>query len=124
MPGASPFERSLADEALRSQLPAIEPGVALVLTPDTSDFRIIRDAAIWPTLSACGFVPTPDLAFDSVSVLGNVAWWISGAELIVADVPGCNPDVMYALCLFHGLARYPLLVSQEPDTLPFGLPSL
>jgi hypothetical protein len=124
MSAASPFEHSLTEEALRSDLAPIEKGIALVLTPDTADFRIIRDAAIWPALSACGFVPTPDLAFDSGASLSYVARWVRGAELIVADVTGRNPDVMYALGLCHGLGRYPLLTSQDPSALPFGLRSL
>ena len=124
MSAASPFERNLIDEALHSDLAPVEKGIALVLTPDSADFRIIRDAAIWPALSACGFMPTPDLAFDSGSSLSYVARWVRGAELIVADVTGVNADVMYALGLCHGLGRYPLLTSQDPDALPFGLRSL
>jgi hypothetical protein len=124
MAGASPFERNLVEEALRSRLPPIEQGIALVLTPDSADFRIIRDAAILPALSSCGFVPAPELAFDWATHLGEVARWVRGAELIVADVTGCNADVMYVLGLCHGLGRSPLLTSQDPDALPFELRSL
>ena len=124
MPGASPFERKLIDEALRLQSSSIESGVALVLTPDSADFHVIRDAAIWPALSSCGFAPAPELAFDWATQLSEVARWVRGAELIVADVSGCNADVMYVLGLCHGLGRSPLLTSQDPDTLPFGLRSL
>ena len=124
MPGASPFEHNLAAEALRLQSPSIESGVALVLTPDSDDFRTIREAAIWPALSSYGFVPAPELAFDWATQLAEVARWVRGAELIVADVTGCNAEVLYVLGLCHGLGRSPLLTSQDPDTLPFGLRSL
>jgi len=125
MSRASPYERNLAAEAMTSPLAPIEKGTALVLVPD--GFQYICDVAVWPALAAVGFRPPRDCrAFDSSAWLHDAARWINGAELIVADLTGMNPEVLYMLGLCHGLGRQPLLICQdsEPSYLPFMLQSL
>lgn len=34
---------------------------------------------------------------------------------------GTNPDVMYVVGLSQGLGRYPILISQDPDSLLFAM---
>lgn len=124
MPGASPYEQRLIAEAMASSLPRIEPGVALVLAPDTIESRLVCDSAVWPALGEYGYRRPADwFAFDSDAALHEIARWLHQAELIVADVSGCNPDVMYAVGLCHGIGRCPLLISQDTGNLPAAMKS-
>jgi hypothetical protein len=125
MPGGSAYERQLIEAALEFRESPLEPGTALLLIPEVYDFHQVCNVAVWPALSACGFRPLRGaLPFDSGSWLGDVARWLRGAEVIIADVTGRNPDVLYALGLAHGLGRCPLLIAQDPDELPFHLQEL
>jgi hypothetical protein len=125
MPGGPGFERGLIEAALASREAAVEPGTALLLIPEVYDFQRVCNGAVWPALASCGFRPLRGmLPFDSGSWLGDVAHWLRGAEVIIADVTSRNPDVLYALGLAHGLGRCPLLIAQDPDELPFHLQEL
>jgi hypothetical protein len=118
----SRYERELIAGFLNRSTPAIEPGVALVLMPDTVAHRDLYSAAISPALADGGFRLTSKAeAFDSYSSLELAVRYVNGAEVIVADVTGGNGDVLYMLGLCHGLGRNPLLISQNPATLPLGL---
>ncbi|HWE93990.1 MAG TPA: hypothetical protein VG269_08515 [Tepidisphaeraceae bacterium] len=118
----SRFERDLIAAFLPHSTPSIEPGVALVLMPDTVAHRNVYSAAISPALADCGFRLTSRAeAFDSYSSLELALRCVSSAEVIVADVTAGNGDVLYLLGLCHGLGRNPLLISQDPATLPLGL---
>ena len=125
MPGVSSYERQLIEAALVSRESQLDPGTALVLIPEVYDFHQVCNVAIWPALATSGFRPIRGaLPFDSESWLGDVGRWVRGAEVIIADVTGRNPDVLYALGLAHGLGRCPLLIAQDPDELPFHLQEL
>ena len=117
MSRASPYERKLAAEAMTSPLAPIEKGTA----------QYICEVAVWPALAPVGFRPPRDCrAFDNNCWLHDAVRWINGAELIVADLTGMNPEVLYAVGLCHGLGRLPLLICQDPEPsyLPFMLHSL
>src|SRR3954447_26981680 len=58
------------------------------------------------------------------SILAQVWRCIRTAEVIVADVSGINPNVIYELGLCYGLHRCPILLVRDPAELPFNLRSL
>src|SRR3954447_18879981 len=58
------------------------------------------------------------------SILAQVWRCIRTAEVIVADVSGINPNVIYELGLCFGLHRLPILLVRDPSELPFNLRSL
>jgi len=125
MPLVSAYERQLIQTALRSEQRDLDPNTALVLIPDTPEHRHVCEAAIWPALQANGFRKLKGVTpFTSDSWLSDAARWVQGAHVIIADVTGRNPDLMYVLGLCHGLGRYPLMISQDPMDLPFTLRSL
>jgi hypothetical protein len=121
----SHYERQLIADALGSAEPTFLPGAALVLVADTLESREVCNGAIWPALAVSGYRPTPGgPLFDSQSPLSDVARHLRTTELLLADVTRQNPDVMYVVGLAHGLGRYPLLISQDADQLPFCLQSI
>jgi hypothetical protein len=118
----SRYERDLIAAFLPRSTPPAEAGVALVIMPDTIAHRDIYSAAVSPALAGSGFRPSSGgEAFDSYSSLELAVRCVNGAEIILADVTGGNGDVLYMLGLCHGLGRCPVLISQDPATLPLGL---
>jgi hypothetical protein len=63
-------------------------------------------------------------AFDSDSALADVHVWLERAEVITADVPPDNPDLLYVLGLAHGMGRCPLILTHGFVALPFNLNAL
>ena len=125
MPLVSLYELQLIQTVLGPEPRDMEPGVALVLFPDMPEHRHVCDAAVWPALKSNGFRKLKAvMPFRFDSWLYDVARWLRGAHVIIADVTGLNPDLMYVLGLCHGMSRYPLLISQDPLDLPFMLHSL
>jgi hypothetical protein len=118
----SPFEQRLIDAALMPGSAEIAPGTAVVLMPDLGDFIRVFQDAVSPALRDCGFsAGVAEPAFDSHGWISDISRFALGAEIILADVTACNPDVMYALGLCHGLGRSPLMFSRSLDELPFNL---
>jgi hypothetical protein len=118
----SPFERDLIARALSQSGTHLAPGTSLALMPDTIDFHRIFREAVSPALHDCGFrAADSEPAFDSKSWLSDAVRRARGAEIIIADLTGRNPDIMYVLGLCHGLGRCPLIITQDMDELPFNL---
>jgi hypothetical protein len=67
----------------------------------------------------------PHVVFDSDSAIATACKHLQTAEVIVADLAGYVPDLMYALGLAHALNRCPLILTTErPEFLPFDLRAL
>lgn len=118
----SPFEKQLVDAAVLHGSADIAAGTAIVLMPDVGDLLRVFQEAVSPALRDCGFdAGIAELAFDSRGWVSDITRYAMGAEILLADVTDCNPDVMYALGLCHGLGRCPMMISQDLDRLPFNL---
>jgi hypothetical protein len=118
-------ERELIETELGPIDPASERDVVVFLAPDTPDYQLVAEIAVWPALAAAGLpMASHSPAFQSDSKLADVARSIRGAELLIADLTASNPDVLYAVGLCHGLGRWPLLINQNVRDLPFHLQSL
>lgn len=57
----------------------------------------------------------------SRSVLQDIVASIEQSDLIIADLTGLNPNVMYELGLAHGRGRPVILITQSIATIPFDL---
>jgi len=121
MAQVSRHERELIEQALASDRPPSEPGAIIVVLPDTAEFEQLAESALWPALAENGFRRSGIYPFDSGSTLADIARSIRSVDLLVADLTGPSPDVMYALGLAHGLGRCPILLSQNPQALPAAL---
>ena len=77
-----------------------------------------------PSLEEVGYsVKRADSVIDQRSVLSDIVLGIEGADLIVADLTGLNPNVFYELGIAHGLGIPTVLITQSIDELPFDLRS-
>ena len=93
--------------------------------PVHEDSRRLFDIAVQPAMLKNGLnVNESVVMFDSSSDLAECARHVQEAEVIVADVGRLSADLLYILGLSHGLARCPLLLTQDASSLPFNLAAL
>lgn len=118
----SRYERQLIESTLGLATPTDQSSGALVIAPDAFELQYPLQVAIWPALAAAGFRKcTTQPLFNSYDSIDRIVHHLRCAEMIVADVTGTNPDVTYVVGLSHGLGRYPILISQDPDSLLFAM---
>lgn len=55
------------------------------------------------------------------SVLRDIVEGIYGAEVVIADLTGANPNVYYELGLAHALRKKTIILTQAIDELPFDI---
>jgi ATP-dependent Clp protease ATP-binding subunit ClpC len=124
--GLPKFERSQAESVLHDiREVEINQGVGFVLLPHTPEFNALFETSIRPAMTANGIqAHKAEDIYQPGSILSQVWRSIRTAEVIVADVSGINPNVIYELGLCYGLHRCPILLVRDPSELPFNLRSL
>jgi hypothetical protein len=61
---------------------------------------------------------------DSVSnIIREIIIELDNSELVIADLTGLNPNVMYELGIRHALCKKTILLSQDVNEIPFDLKS-
>lgn len=58
------------------------------------------------------------------TIIGDIWEAIVSSTLVLADITGLNPNVMYELGLAHAAAKPAIILSNDIDTVPFDLRSL
>ncbi|WP_144433759.1 hypothetical protein [Aeromicrobium erythreum] len=96
--------------------------LAFVLMPFDEAFSDVYTELIEKPLVETGFeVRRADSLLNQRSVLQDVIRGIDDADLVVADVSGLNPNVMYELGLAHAMGKRTVMITQKIDELPFDL---
>ena len=104
-----------------TDVPSNKP-LAFVLMPFDADFDDVYSDLIAMPLAKAGFeVRRADSLLNQRNILADVVTGIADADLIVADVTGLNPNVMYELGLAHGLGKRTVMITQTLELLPFDL---
>ncbi len=93
---------------------------------DMARLHGLRDAIIRPLLEPHGFrVITPDEG-DIGSIMNHVLLNLEQADLLIADLSGSNPNVMYELGIYHSFGKPYLVIKDtsypvELDKTPFDI---
>jgi ATP-dependent Clp protease ATP-binding subunit ClpC len=125
LPSLPEDERRQAESILQGRGVQLEEGTGFVLLPRDDEFNDLFEAVIRPAMSANGIVAKKaDNIYQPGAILGQVWTQIRTAEVLVADVSGSNPNVIYELGLCFGLHRCPIVLVRDPDGLPLDLRSL
>jgi len=96
--------------------------LAFVLMPFDAEFDDVYSDLIAAPLLEAGFeVRRADSLLNQRNILADVVTGIADADLIVADVTGLNPNVMYELGLAHALGKRTVMITQTLELLPFDL---
>lgn len=95
----------------------------LVLLPYTDFCQRLYAEALQPAIRAANFtVLRPDEMPGGKLVAANLWEAIQTCDAVVADITGCNPNVMYELGLAHAAAKPTILITGEPEErLPFDV---
>ncbi|SCX98534.1 hypothetical protein SAMN05216488_0221 [Microbacterium sp. LKL04] len=95
---------------------------AFVLMPFEADFDDVYTELIAAPLQEAGFeVSRADSLLNQRNILADVVAGIARADLVIADVTGLNPNVMYELGLAHALGKRTVMITREIGSLPFDL---
>lgn len=84
--------------------------------------RGLIDSVISPELEKHGFYPLP--AYDiknSGDINNQVIQNILDNELVIANLTGLNPNVMYELAIRHAARKKVIMMTEAPTVLPFDI---
>ena len=97
---------------------------AFVLMPFSEEFKALYAEFIRPSLEKGGFgVKLADDINNDHNILRDIVEGIGDSQLVVADLTGSNPNVLYELGLAHALRKPVMHLTQSLDDVPFDLSS-
>jgi hypothetical protein len=123
--GLPQFEFLQTQSILHGHQISIKSGLAFVLIPHNKEFDDLFFHNIKPSLEFYGLsVLKADSIYKPGNILSQVWAQIRTAEVIIADVSGQNPNVIFELGLCYGIQRCPILLTRDPIELPFNIRNL
>jgi len=95
-----------------------------VIMPFADNFTYIYEDLLKETCENAGFdVYRADDLYSTRQILDDIVNEIFNSDLIIADLTGNNPNVLYELGIAHGLNKPVQIITQSVDDLPFDLSS-
>ena len=92
------------------------------LCPFSEPFNTIYKDHIIKVLTAEGFtVERADEIFGTQPIIDDIWESINSASLIIADVTGRNPNVMYEVGIAHAVGKPVVIITQDINDVPFDL---
>jgi hypothetical protein len=99
--------------------------VCFVMMPFGESFDEYFKEIYYPAIEECNLTPRrADSIYRPSPILHDIWTFINDSKLIIADITGRNPNVMYELGLAHAVAKPVIIVSNNIDDVPFDLRSL
>jgi Lon protease-like protein len=108
-----------------SRVSRMDPNLCFVLMPfsqswsDRLYFKLIR-----PTIEGLGLQCIRADNLTGQIIIEDIWTKINQCALIIADVTGRNPNVMYELGIVHTIGKPTILLTQEIDNIPFDFAHL
>lgn len=117
-PAKGPSRLSPSDMADRAQTKCF-----VVMPFDEEGLDVVYEDFVRPTLEvqcrlAC---QRGDSVFGSNFIMTDILDQIRESDLILADLTGCNPNVLYEVGICDTLEKPVLLLTQSKDDIPFDL---
>jgi hypothetical protein len=92
---------------------------------DPDHFRHVWEYLFKPAILAANFEPWEPAAIGAQVIPIEVCGALRVADLVLADLSGCNPNVLYELGIRTALDRpVSLVCDSDPTTIPFDLASV
>ena len=92
------------------------------LCPFQDPFDAIYRDHIRPTANSMGFtIDRADEIYGTQPIIEDIWEAINCAEIIIADVSGRNPNVMYEIGMAHTIGKPVVIITQSIDDVPFDL---
>jgi hypothetical protein len=93
-----------------------------VLMPFASELKPIYDNHIRKTVKALNLsIVRADDFFSQESIMDEIWSAIACATILIADCTNKNPNVFYEIGLAHAIGKPVILITQNPDDVPFDL---
>jgi hypothetical protein len=101
---------------------AVDPHLAFVLMPFTDELTRIFNAVIKPSVESAGLELVCRRADDIKSnraIIQDIWKSICESRVVIADITGFNPNVMYELGIAHTLGKETILINQTSEDVKF-----
>lgn len=97
--------------------------MCFVLMPFSKVFNNQWQLAFKPAIKDAGMRPWrgDEKSLGTNTIMNDVTRSISEAELIIADLTGKNPNVMYELGLAHAAKKPVIMLTQDEKDIPFDI---
>nr|VFK31897.1 MAG: Tetratricopeptide repeat-containing protein [Candidatus Kentron sp. MB] len=97
--------------------------MCFVLMPFQPNFKNQWELAIEPAIREAGLAPWrgDDEHLGTNIIMRDITKSISEARLIIADLTGRNPNVMYELGLAHAAKKAVIMIAQKEEDVPFDI---
>lgn len=100
----------------------IRPNHCFLLGPFMDPFNTIYLDHIRPAVESVSFsIDRADEIFGTQPIIEDIWTSINTAQVIIADVTGRNPNVMYEVGMAHTVGRPTILITQDINDVPFDL---
>lgn len=95
---------------------------AFIIMPFGEGFDEVFNELIAPPLREHGYeVNRADLSADQGQILRDIISMLKESDIVIADLTGLNPNVMYELGLAHAMFLNTILITRDISELPFDL---
>lgn len=101
-----------------------DPTLVAVMMPFDPSFDVVYETIERAVDEAGLKCLRVDNIWENDHVMGDVASLLWRARVVIADLTGRNPNVFYETGLAHALPRRTVLLTQNPDDVPFDLRSI
>jgi hypothetical protein len=92
------------------------------LCPFSEPFNTIYSDHVKPTANSEGFsIDRTDEIYGTQPIIEDILEGINSAEIILADVTGRNPNVMYEIGMAHTVGKPVVILTQSIEDVPFDL---
>lgn len=99
----------------------IEPSLVSAMMPFHPSFTPVYEA-LQRVAGACGLrCRRADDIWEAPAVIQDVVSLIDRSRVVICDCTGRNPNVFYETGIAHALGREVILITQNPDDIPFDL---
>lgn len=91
-------------------------------SPENKAAMELIEHVISPVLQNHGFKPVPaSKIYESGSINNQIIKRVIGDELVIANLTGLNPNVMYELGIRHAAKKTVIIMAEHGTKLPFDL---
>jgi hypothetical protein len=93
-----------------------------VAMPFSAEMSPVYEDHILPVVESLGLrAVRADNVFGGGSVINDIWSLMLGAQIVVADCTGRNPNVFYELGMAHTIGKTTLLMTQDLEDIPFDI---
>lgn len=125
MPAKQSRGQAKAKERKKTAGPKAAAKLCFVLMPFREPFGTYYERIYVPAIRGADLEPRRiDEVFRAGTIIKDIWDYTVGAQVLVAELTGRNPNVFYELGLAHAIAKPVVLVTQTIDDVPFDLKHL